>query len=292
MKTSFTSLLFIFIYSLSYSQSYKVTGTVQDSTDAPLIGATVVLLSPTDSVMTGFAITNGKGVFTIDDVKQGDQVLQITYIGYGTFENNVTVRGEGKSVDLGTIKLAGNTNLLDAVEIKGRFIPIVIKKDTVEYNADAYRVRPNATVEELLKKMPGIEVDKDGAITAQGEEVTKVTVDGKKFFGNDPKAATKNLPADAIKKVQVIDEKSKSAQFSGVDDGEDTKTINLELKEDKKKGYFGNVKAGYGTSDRVDSKLTLNSFNKKLQFSGILGYNNINENGFSFHKYGCKCIHG
>jgi len=282
MKTSFTSLLFIFIYSLSYSQSYKVTGTVQDSTDAPLIGATVVLLSPTDSVMTGFAITNGKGVFTIDDVKQGDQVLQITYIGYGTFENNVTVRGEGKSVDLGTIKLAGNTNLLDAVEIKGRFIPIVIKKDTVEYNADAYRVRPNATVEELLKKMPGIEVDKDGAITAQGEEVTKVTVDGKKFFGNDPKAATKNLPADAIKKVQVIDEKSKSAQFSGVDDGEDTKTINLELKEDKKKGYFGNVKAGYGTSDRVDRG---NGDSKNLSGGLNLNYDLGNKSTFSTSYY-------
>lgn len=267
------------------AQKYTVTGTVQDSTDQPLIGGTVVFLNPADSVMAGFGITDGDGSFAIDKVPGGTYNMQITYIGYGTFQNVITVEGEEKKIDIGTIKLAGNENMLDAVEITGRFIPIVVKKDTVEYNADAYRVRPNATVEELLKKMPGIEVDNEGNITAQGEEVNKVTVDGKSFFGTDPKAATKNLPADAIKKVQVIDEKSKSTQFTGVDDGNESKTINLELKEDKKKGYFGNATVGYGTENRNNSKLSINSFNKKLQLSGIVGYNNINENGFSFSDY-------
>jgi len=278
-------IVFFCIPVLSYSQSYDFTGTVTDSIDMPLIGATVVFLNPQDSVMAGFGITNGKGKFTIDDIKEGSYSLQITYIGYGTFENLVEASGSENDIDLGNIKLAGNANMLDAVEIKGRFIPLVVKKDTVEYNADAYRVRPNATVEELLKKMPGIEVDKDGSIKAQGEDVNKVTVDGKSFFGNDPKAATKNLPADAIKKVQVIDEKSKNTQFSGVDDGNDSKTINLELKEDKKKGYFGNVETGYGTDDRNSSKFNINSFNKKVQFSVIAGYNNINDNGFSYGDY-------
>lgn len=268
-----------------YCQTYNLVGTVKDSTDVPLIGATVILLNPTDSLMEGFGISNPQGKFSIDNVKKGIYTLQITYIGYGTFENSITVKGEEEKLDLGEIRLGNDDTLLDAVEIKGRFIPISIKKDTVEYNADAYRVRPNASVEDLLKKMPGIEIDKDGAITAQGEEVNKVTVDGKKFFGNDPKAATKNLPADAVQKVQVIDEKSKNAQFSGVSDGNDTKTINLELKEDKKKGYFGQAKAGYGTTNRLDSKLNINSFNKKLQLSGIVGFNNINDNGFSFNDF-------
>ena len=145
--------IFLCIPFLSYSQSYDFKGTVTDSLDMPLIGATVVFINPQDSVMAGFGITNGKGVFKIDDVKEGSFSLQITYIGYGTFENIVEASGTENDIDLGNIKLSGNTNMLDAVEIKGRFIPLVVKKDTVEYNADAYRVRPNASVEELLKKI-------------------------------------------------------------------------------------------------------------------------------------------
>lgn len=270
---------------MSYGQNYIVQGIVQDSTDQPLIGGTVVVINPTDSVMLGFSVTDGDGAFKIGSIKKGEYNLQITYIGYGTFQNALKVEGDNKTIDMGIIKLANEGTQLDAVEITGKFIPLVIKKDTVEYNADAYRVRPNASVEDLLKKLPGIEVDKDGKITAEGEDVNKVTVDGKNFFGTDPKAATKNLPADAIKKVQVIDEKSKAAQFSGVEDGNTSKTINLELKEDKKKGFFGMLEGAYGSSERTSNKLSLNTFRKKLQFSVLAGFNNINNNGFSFNDY-------
>src|SRR5690606_22466574 len=117
----------------------------------------------------------------------------------------------------------------------------------IEFNADAFKTQPNALVEDLLKRLPGVEVDADGAIKVQGEDVKRITVDGKDFFGTDPKMATRNLPADAVKKVQVFDKKSKTAEFTGIDDGNEEKTINLELRENKKTGNFGNVLAGYGT---------------------------------------------
>ena len=125
--------------------------------------------------------------------------------------------------------------------------PITLKEDTVEYNAGSFKTQPNANVEELLKKLPGVKVEKDGTVKAQGEKVNRVFVDGKEFFGNDPKLATRNLPADAIDKVQVYDRQSDQSQLTGFDDGNSEKTINLKLKKDKKKGLFGKAMAGAGT---------------------------------------------
>jgi hypothetical protein len=265
--------------------SYTIMGTALDGDKTPLIAATVVVLNPADSTMIGFAITNDSGEFEVKGIKQGEYNIQVTYIGFGTFQKRISVSGPDKKIQLGEVILSSDLNKLDEILVKGEFIPMVIKKDTVEYNADAYRVRPNANVEELLKQMPGIEVESDGSITAQGEQVGNVTVDGKKFFGNDPKVATKNIPADAVKKVQVFDQKSDKAEFSGVDDGQETKTINLELKEDKKVGSFGNIEAGYGTDDRYKAKVSLNKFSGKYQIAGIVSYNNINDPGFSFSEY-------
>lgn len=258
---------------------------VQDNEKTPLIGASVVLLNPIDSVLVAFGTSDENGLFEIKNVKSDSFKIQITYLGFGTLEKIIFVGGENAILDQGVITMFAADNMLDEVVVKSEYIPIAIKKDTIEYNADAYRVRPNATVEELLKKLPGIEVDASGTITAQGEEIKKVMVDGKKFFGDDPKMATQNLPADAIKKVQVFDKKSEKAEFTGVSDGESEKVLNLELKADKKIGTFGEVMAGYGTEDRFDSKLSFNKFNNKFQFSTLGNFNNLSNQGFSFSDY-------
>ncbi|MEL6843005.1 MAG: outer membrane beta-barrel protein, partial [Bacteroidota bacterium] len=161
----------------------------------------------------------------------------------------------------------------------------LIREDTIEYNADAFNVLPNATVEDLLKRMPGIEVERDGTVKAQGETVQQVLVDGKEFFGTDPKMATKNLPAAVVDKVQVFDQKSDQAQFSGVDDGNEQKTINLELKEDAKAGIFGTIAAGGGTESTYTGRASVNRFDKKLQVSFLGQANNTNQQGFSFNEY-------
>jgi hypothetical protein len=268
------------------AQSYTVKGRVIDNENNELIAATCIMLNPKDSVMMAFAVTDVEGKFELLDIPKGDFKLQITYIGYGTFEKMHTIGGDGKVVDLGTITIYQSTNLLNEVKIEADYIPIVVKKDTVEYNADAFRVQPNANVEELLKRLPGVEVDSEGTVTAGGETINKILVDGKAFFGNDPKMATKNLPANMVGKVQVIDQKSERTQFSGIDDGVTEKIINLELKANAKIGIFGELVGGYGTDERFESKVMLNKFGSKYQASGLATFNNINQQGFSFQDFG------
>jgi hypothetical protein len=266
------------------AQSYKVIGSVKDSIEGPLLAATTVILTKADSVLTGFSITNDNGEFEISDIKAGDYILQITYIGYGTFGKEFTAGGLDKIINLGEFVLQ-SSNLLETIEIKGELVPIIVKKDTVEYNAAAYKVKPNASVEELLKKLPGMEVDKEGNITSEGENVQQVLVDGKKFFGTDAKMATKNIPADAVKKVKVYDKKSDKAEITGIDDGNETKTIDLELKEDKKSGMFGQLEGGYGTDDRFGTKANVFSFSKNTQLAVIGKYNNLNNTGLSWDEF-------
>ncbi|NNK90760.1 MAG: TonB-dependent receptor [Saprospiraceae bacterium] len=267
------------------SSQADIRGTVIDKNNENLISATVVLLSEADSTMVSFSLTNEKGEFAIKRVKEGDYLLQITYLGYDQFTDKVIVRKEDAVLELGAIILKQASTNIEEVIIEGERTPILVKDDTLEYNADAFKTQPNDVVEDLLKRLPGVEVESDGSIKAQGEDVQKVLVDGKKFFGDDPKIATRNLPADAVEKVQIYDKQSDMAEFSGVDDGEREKTINLELKEDRKKGNFGSLTAGYGTDDRYLGNLSFNRFNNKMQFSTIGNFNNTNQQGFSVNDY-------
>ena len=187
-----------------------------------------------------------------------------------------------KSVDLGNITMNDKFKVMDEVVVKNEAPPVTMINDTIQYNAGSFKTAPNSSVEQLLKKMPGIQVDKDGTVKAQGEKVQKVLVDGKEFFGNDPKIATKNLPADAVDKVQVYDKQSDQAQLTGFEDGNYEKTINLKLKADKKKGVFGKVNAGGGTDGRYEGKFNVNSFKGARQMSAIGMGNNDNAEGFSF----------
>lgn len=262
-------------------QAQSIKGKVMDDEGESLFGATVMLLQQKDSVLASFAMSGEGGAFEIKKVSAGNYILRINFVGFEGHEQKVIVTDQ--DINAGEIKL--NTNVLAEVVIEGSVDPMVMKKDTMEYNAAAFATKANATVEDLLKKLPGVEVDRDGTVKAQGETIQKILVDGKEFFGNDPKMATKNLPAAAVDKIQVFDQKSEFSQFSGVDDGNEEKSINLTLKDDHKKGTFGTVGGGYGTDDRYQLSANVNQFREDNQFSFIGKHNNINEQGFSTGEY-------
>lgn len=261
--------------------TYSIEGYTLDSLGQGIELASVILLQEKDSVMAGFSVTNPKGRFKIEDVKEGDYKLNITFLGFTDINKKLKVQTD---LDLGNLIMTFTNQTLEDVVVSANHIPIKINGDTIEYNADAFKTRPADNVEKLLKKLPGIEVEDDGTIIAHGEEVENVFVDGKDFFGNDPTIATKNLPADIIDDVQLYDRKSDIAEFSGIDDGERAKSINLVLKEDKKAGYFGNASGGIGTDKRYAAKTNINRFTKSTQLSAIGMLNNINEQGFSFRE--------
>ncbi|QOI97095.1 MAG: outer membrane beta-barrel protein [Flammeovirgaceae bacterium] len=279
------TLAVIFFGQLVWAQKFTLKGQLADSAGAPLASATVLLLNPKDSSLVNFAVSNSRGYFEMKNISRADYLFKVTYVGCLPLMVRVSPRTEESVVDLGLLKMEVDRRVLDEVTVRAERAPVVIKKDTIEFNASSFRTKPNAVVEDLLKQMPSIEVDNDGTIRAQGEQVQQVTVDGREFFGRDPKLATRNLPADAVDKVQVFDKKSDQAAFTGIDDGQRTKTINLELKEEKRNGAFGNVTAGAGNDERFISRLSLNRFSKGSQFSVLGMGNNINEQGFSIDDY-------
>lgn len=288
MKKLCSICLFLCFSSPFFAQNpSKVTiqGTIQDTLGAELPFATVMLLNPKDSALLNFSQTNDKGVFTFKNVKNVAYLLKISYVGYLPYQQYLDP-SVSEVHDLKAVKIKPITKELLEVVIKTAKAPLSIRGDTIEYNASSFKVPPGSTVEDLLRRLPGIDVDADGNIKAQGKDVKKLYVDGKTFFGDDPKAATKNLDANIISKVQVFTEKSEQAKLTGVDDGKKEKAMNLELKEEYKKGAFGKITAAVGTSDRWASRGNYNRFNKKEQFS-ILGFaNNINQTGVNWEDYG------
>lgn len=285
IRTGFLFALLLAFNTANAQGKYAIKGVVTDSAGAGLPSATVIVLEK-DSTISSFTTTGEDGTFRIPHIMAGEYIVQISYMGYLSKDKNITFKKGGDlEKDLGKVRLEIKKNELGEFEVTADAPPIVLKEDTVEYNADAFQTAPDAKVEDLLKQLPGVEVDKDGNIKAQGEDVEKVLVDGKEFFGDDPKMATKNLPANAIDKVQVFDKKSEFSEFTGFDDGERSKTINLTLKKDKKKGYFGNIAAGYGTEDRYEARANINRFAQKYQLSGIGSLNNTNQQGFSWDDY-------
>lgn len=263
---------------------HQVAGKITDSTGQVLNGASVALLNPEDSTLATFAISN-KGEFMIRDVQAGAYILQASMMGYYTEYRYVEVPlADGDILNL-RLKNNDHTTLMNEVVISGERIPIRVKGDTLEYNAGSYKVKPNAVVEDLLRKLPGVQVDKEGNIKSMGKEVTKVLVDGKEFFGDDPKVATKNLPADAVDKVQAFEKKSDQSLFSGIDDGDREQTLNLLLKPDKKTGYFGEASGGLGLPEQYDLSLKAFKFKPKSQLAALGMLNNINKFGFTLQDY-------
>ena len=284
MKNYVNALVLVLISSAAFAQRISIKGALRDSANRPLDGATVMLLDGKDTSLVSFARSQSTGVFEFKNLANEAYFLKITYIGLQPVQQNIAPQ-KGEILDLGFIKMLPIPKDLNEVVVKGERDPVKIKQDTIEYNAGSFKVQPNAVVEDLLKRLPGVEVERDGTVKAQGQQVRRVTVDGKEFFGRDPKMATKNLPADAVDKVQVYDRKSDQSQFTGIDDGQREKTINLTLKEEKKKGMFGMATAGLGPDSRYSVKANLNRFSKKRQFSFLGMANNINQQGFSIDDY-------
>jgi len=269
-----------------YATTYRLTGMVTDTAAQPLAGASVSLLNPEDSTLAVFGISNSEGRFLVSEIKAGTYVLQVAVMGYYTEYRGISIPLNGGE-ELGTIAMKVNdgAHVLGEVVISGEKVPVRIKGDTLEYNAGSYKVKPNAVVEDLLRKLPGVQVDKEGNIKSMGKDVKKVLVDGKEFFGDDPKMATRNLPADAIDKVQSFQKKSDASLFSGVDDGQRDQTLNLTLKEGKKAGYFGEARGGLGTPEKYDASLKAFKFRPKSQIAAMGMLNNINKFGFTFQDY-------
>ena len=258
-----------------------ISGKLVSGTDqSPLAGASVRLMrNNADSTFVSAVTAGNDGSFRLAGVARGKYIVGFTFLGYETIMRSVDVKGA--NINLGKMEMKESSILLQETTVVGVKTEIVVKEDTIEYNADSYRTQPNAVVEDLLKRLPGVEVDSEGKITANGKEVTKILVDGEEFFSDDPKVATKNLPVDIVDKLQVIDRKSDLARLTGVDDGEDETVINLTVKKGMKNGWFGNFTGGYGTDDRYTGNFMVNYFRDKNQFSILGSANNTNEMGFT-----------
>ncbi|MGN6439377.1 MAG: outer membrane beta-barrel protein [Agriterribacter sp.] len=257
-----------------------VKGRVFDSSHAALQGASVMLIVKAGNKDTLKTVTAKDGQFTFSQVSANAFRLKVTNVGMEDIEQDFDFEAGKTELNVGSITMQPAIKTLQEVVISPP--PIVIKEDTVEFKADSFKVRPNSNVEDLLKKIPGLQVDKDGNITAQGKTVTKIKVNGKDFFGGDPKTATRELPAEIIDKVQVVDDYGELAQASGIKDGDPDIVINLQLKKDKNQGVFGRASAGYGTDERYQATLNANVFRESTQLSVLGNLNNINQNLFDF----------
>lgn len=280
-------LFFLFCATLSAQSPNRVTikGTIRDTSGADIPFATVMLLSPKDTTLVNFSRSDDKGNFAFKNIKNVPYLFKISYIGYIPHQQHLDVSATEIN-DLGLVGIKPINQQLMEVVVKAAKAPLRIRGDTIEYDATTFKVPPGSTVEDLLRRLPGIEVDADGNIKAQGKDVRRVTVDGKTFFGDDPKSATKNLGAETISKVQVYDEKSEQAKLTGVDDGKKEKTMNLELKPEYKKGSFGKITGAIGTEERWAARGNYNRFNEKQQLSFIAYGNNINQTGVNWEDYG------
>lgn len=281
MSSSLRNLFFIAMLVMASAVAYAVVvkGVVKDSDGEPVTGASIRLLKARDSAYVAGTVTDMDGNYNFPDVAAGRYLVQTSYLGYNEDYKPVTVRKKNVTVD--TVMLGSNTVMLGEVSVVGVKTPIKVTEDTIEYNADTYKTQPNAVVEDLLKRLPGVEVDSDGKITANGKEVSKILIDGKEFFSDDPKVASKNLPVNMVEKLQVVDRKSDLARLTGVDDGEDETVINLTVKKGMKNGYFGTIEGGYGTDSRYMGSFNVNKFWNNNQVTLLGNFNNINELGFT-----------
>jgi len=284
MKKYLLSLVLGFsLLTIHAQKEGSIKGILKDTiAGQPVSDATITVLLASDSSLVSFSRTSSNGYFSIRNLSNGNYRLLATHVGYLNISKFFSISSSLSDINFGTLVINNKAALLQEVTVVQEKPPVVIRNDTLEYNAGSFKTKPNAVVEDLLKKLPGIQVDKDGKVKSNGEEVKKVLVDGKEFFGNDPKMATKNLPADAIDKVQVFDRKSDQSRFTGFDDGNSERTINLTIKPDKKNGVFGKATAGAGDKGLYQGNFNVNSFSGERQASAIGMLNNTNKQGFSF----------
>ncbi len=278
MKKIFILVLSIILCSKIFPQGFSVSGQVADSSSKKVLeGANVTLTRLSNSQMKG-KVTDNKGRFYIGELSPGKYSFNISFVGYKSYKQNIDIKNY--SVDLKTIYLSPRGIKLGTVNVSARPIPVIIKQDTAEYNAHAFKTNKDANAQDLLTKMPGITVQ-NGTVQAQGENVQKVLVDGREFFGNDPNAVLKNLPAEIIDKIQVFDQQSDQSQFTGFDDGNTNKTINIVTRLNNRVGTFGRITGGYGPDQRYSGGGNVNFFNRDQRISIIAQINNVNQQNFS-----------
>lgn len=275
-------LIMLTIPTLAQQRGVDITGTViEKETNEPIEQATVRLLGEKDSAMIGGVATARNGRFTLKNIKRGNYLLHISYVGFEPLFQPLRITGKTDPIKLGKLALTDGAIQLGEAVVIGKAPEVSINNDTIIYNADSYKVTEGSMLEDLLKKMPGVEVDSEGKITVNGKEIKKILVDGKEFFSDDPKVASKNLPSKMIDKVQVLDKLSDMAKMTGFDDGEEETVINLTVKPGMKQGWFGNAFAGYGSEDRYEGNFMVNRFINNNQLTLMGGINNTNNMGFS-----------
>jgi Outer membrane protein beta-barrel family/Carboxypeptidase regulatory-like domain len=258
----------------------SVKGIILDTAGRQAMSDATVSLSPDkDSSNLQFAITDGHGGFSFKGLAPGGYSILITFEGYHHVRKRFTIDASTKDIDFSAIFLHKEADILAEVVVQRP--PMQIKKDTIEYNAESFATKPNAVAEDQLKKLPGVQVDASGNITAQGEPVTRLLVNGKRFFGNDPKLATRNIPPEIIEKYQIFDDLDDQSKFSGFDDGNRIKTINIITRKDKRQGYFGRAVAGAGTDEKYDESFNFHRFDNDQQISALGQGNDINKQNFT-----------
>lgn len=278
-------LLFIGLFPLFLSaQQGTVKGKLTDSTHQSVSNATVAVVLKKDSSLVGYTLSGEKGSFELKNLAIGDYQLFISFTGYEVYNKAFSITAANRISDMGVITMKPEFKTLTGVVVTDKS-PVKMNGDTISFKANAFNSKPDATVEDVLKKIPGIQVQKDGTIRAMGEQVQKVYVDGKEFFGNDPKMATKNLTADMVDQIQVFDDMSEQARFTKIDDGSRTKSINIKLKKDKRKGDFGRATVGAGSESRYEGNFSFNHFRGDQRISLVGSANNTNKLSYTFTDY-------
>jgi hypothetical protein len=280
--TSLRFFLFVSLFLLfnsAIAQEFRISGSLENSVDqTPLVGAAVKLVSVRDSLNVRYTSSGKQGEFLFDGLARGPYKVVITYIGFEKTEK-IAFAG-GKAPELGKIIVLPSTEKLDEVEVNATSMRAEQKGDTTQYNASAFKVAQDASTEDLIKKMPGITIE-NGTVKAHGEEVKKVLVDGKQFFGDDPSVTLKNLPAEVVDKIQVFDKLSDQSAWTGFDDGSGQKTLNIVTRNAKNSGKFGKFSAGYGTDDRYLLGANMNIFEGQRRITLLAMSNNVNQQNFS-----------
>lgn len=285
MKKIATSILFLtigIISSFAQNKIITVSGKIIDASDkSPVIQAGVQLLHLPDSTYIAGSVSKSDGTFVLPKVKDGSYVLKLSYVGYKTKKIAVKLTSSRSNYNAGIISLSPDAVLLKEAVVVGQAPPATVKGDTIEYAASAYRVAQGSMLEDLVKKIPGVEVSSDGKITHNGKQITKILVDGKEFFSDDPAVAMKNLPANMVDKVKAYDKKSDNARYTGIDDGDDESVLDLSVKKEMKQGFIGNFIGGVGNKDRYEAQGMLSNFNDDASRTLIASANNTNNQGFS-----------
>lgn len=282
MKKIFVSLLLLTLCSVAaVAQKATVSGTIVGETDnEPLLGAAVVLLNPKDSSQVTGVATDVEGRINMPVSKYGTYLLRISYIGYHTQWKTITLSKSNKTLNLGTIALKEDAQVMKEAQVTAQLAQVEMKEDTFVYNAEAFRLPEGSPLEELIRKLPGAEVEEDGTVKINGKTVSKIMVGGKEFFNNDTKMALKNIPTKMVQKVKSYDRQSDYSRITGIDDGEEETVLDLTVKKGMKEGWLINADLGYGTEDRYAAKANISRYTDHMQVTLIGSRNNVNDNSF------------